>query len=145
MSKRNSQGQIQTSPKTLGLGSDLSNSNEPGEDEQLGKQKMKLLKPIMPSGSEQSIDREMGKRERVKRSRSLQPGCRKGRTFINRKQHIFSFLSLSQGTVAMGTDTLRARAREGDAAESSGTTCSRLIGHSAPAALPSGVFFLSKK
>lgn len=28
---------------------------------------MKLLKPIIPSGSEQSIDREMRKRERVKK------------------------------------------------------------------------------
>lgn len=67
---------------------------------------MKLLKPIIPSGSEQSIDREMRKRERVKKNQSLQPGCRKGRAITNREQHIFSFLLLSQGRVAMGTDTL---------------------------------------
>lgn len=97
---------------------------------------MKLLKPIMPSGSEQSIDREMGKRERVgngkervKISQSLEPGCRKGRTFINRKQHIFSFLFLSQGRVAMGTDMLCAPGR-GCSREQSDTTRSRVIGHS---------------
>lgn len=45
-------------------------SNEPGEDEQFRKQKMNLLKPIIPSGSKQSTDREMrekGKKKKKKR------------------------------------------------------------------------------
>lgn len=39
---------------------------------------MKLLKPIIPSGSEQSIDREMREGGKKKKRQTIEAGCRKG-------------------------------------------------------------------
>lgn len=77
---------------------------------------MNLLKPIIPSGSKQSTDREMrekGKKKKKKNRKAVQPGGRKGSAIkqnylVNRAAPSFLPHSPSQGTVAMGTDTLRA-------------------------------------
>ena len=58
---------------------------------------MKLSKPIIPPGSEQSMDREMREGGEKKRQ-TIQPGCRKGSTikqdYLINKAALF-FLPLS--------------------------------------------------
>lgn len=83
---------------------------------------MRLLKPIIPSGSEQSIDRKMREKEKKKKKtrKTIQPGCRKGSAIkqnylINRRAPFFlPFLPRGQWP----WEQTRSVPSEGDAGES---------------------------
>lgn len=81
---------------------------------------MRLLKPIIPSGSEQSIDRKMREKEKKKKRKTIQPGCGKGSAIkqnylINRMAPFFlPFLPKGQWP----WEQTRSEPSKGDAGES---------------------------